>query len=262
VKLFSLALLPLVSGCAWDAGHGFATVEAASLEARFEPGAARAIDGGFQTDLGYAVTLEELSLEVEELGFDTLATAGGTFDPANPPPGYTLCHGGHCHHEDGRLVPYAEVEAEVAAGGGFSRVVTFDASRTADLLDPEQQMLAEGAPSNELPRTSLRRVVVGIERFELRGVVSYGDLAPRDVHVVLKSGVGLDSPYELVIDEEGLGTIALGATLSLDATLFDGVDFAALPDEELDTTNPDGALGDAVVSGLGNAEISVRMEQK
>ena len=44
--------------------------------------------------------------------------------PGKPPPGYTLCHNGHCHHPSGRLVPYAEIEAELAGGGvGTAAVV-------------------------------------------------------------------------------------------------------------------------------------------
>jgi hypothetical protein len=264
VKFSLLALLPLVFGCAFDAGHGFATVEAASLEGRFEPGPARRIEGGFLTDLGYAVALEQLTLEVDELGLDSLTTAGagGTFDPAHPPPGYTLCHGGHCHADDGSLVSYAEVEAEIAGGGGFSRVVTFDSGKTADLLDPESQSLGDGDPSNELAQTTFRRVVVAVERFELRGEVSYDELEPRELHVALAGGLDLDAPFDLVIDEKGLGPIVLDATLVLDGTLLDGVDFAALADDELETTSADGVLGDAVLKALGNAEITVRIEER
>ena len=140
--------------------------------------------------------------------------------------------------------------------------MTFGTTQTCDLLAPAKRPLGEGTPSSELPRTSLRRVVVGIERFELRGVVSNDDLSPRDVHVALAGGLNLDSPFDLVIDEEGLGAIALDTTLALDATLFDGVDFGALADEDLDTTNPDGVLGDAVLTGLGNADVSVRVEKR
>lgn len=37
------------------------------------------------------------------------------FDPNNPPPGWTLCHRNHCHHQDGRVASYAQVMQEIGA---------------------------------------------------------------------------------------------------------------------------------------------------
>lgn len=259
-----LALLPLLLGCAWDAGHGFGTVEAATLEGHFEPGPARAIDGGFLTDLGYRITLDELAVETEELGLDSLASSGGgeTFDPAHPPPGYTLCHGGHCHAEDGSLVSYAEIEAELSGGGGFVRVVTFGGAGVLDLLAPEVRALSEGTPSSELPRTTLRRAVVRVRSFELAGEVISAELSPRPLRVTLASELDLDAPFDLTVDEEGIGKVALDATLVLDGTLFDGVDFDILSDVELETSTGDGVVGSAVFEALSAAEVSVRMTER
>jgi len=259
------AALPLTLGCALDPGHGFATVEAASLEGRFEPGPARGLDGGFLTDEGYAVTLDLLTLDVESIGFDELRTAGGgeAFDPAHPPPGYTLCHGGHCHAEDGRLVPYAEVEAELSGGGGFARVVTLGAAAVFDLLDSAKRPLSDAVPSNELPRTSLRRIVVRARTVEVRGAVESEVLTPpRELDLTLAGAFEVASPFELAIGDEGLGAIELDVTLELDGTLFDGVDFADLPDEELQTSAVDGALGAALLTGLAGAEVSVRVKRR
>jgi hypothetical protein len=57
-----------------------------------------------------------LEVSVEAVEFIAGETSALSFDPANPPPGYTLCHNGHCHAADGRLVDYADIAAELAGG--------------------------------------------------------------------------------------------------------------------------------------------------
>ena len=37
-----------------------------------------------------------------------------------PPPGYSLCHGGHCHTTDGGIESYEEIEAKLAGGGAVT----------------------------------------------------------------------------------------------------------------------------------------------
>src|SRR5688572_4227131 len=135
--------------CTFEDGHGFSTVDRASLEARLEPGVARDLGNHtVLTDVGYQVHLDSATLEVDEVALEELvgggASGGTSFDPANPPPGYSLCHGGHCHADDGRLVEYAEIEAELAGGGArFSPVVTLPVDRGLDWLDGDAIALDE-----------------------------------------------------------------------------------------------------------------------
>ncbi len=49
------------------------------------------------------------------------------FDPKKPPPGWTLCHRNHCHHQDGRVASYAQVMKEM----GATRVVGEEAPKAA-----------------------------------------------------------------------------------------------------------------------------------
>ncbi len=49
------------------------------------------------------------------------------FDPANPPPGWKLCHRNHCHNEDGRVASYQQVMAEI----GATRIVGGDVPKAA-----------------------------------------------------------------------------------------------------------------------------------
>jgi len=45
----------------------------------------------------------------------TAKTGEVVFDPDNPPPGWTMCHRNHCHHQDGRVASYAQVMQEIGA---------------------------------------------------------------------------------------------------------------------------------------------------
>ncbi|MNS53348.1 hypothetical protein D3C72_861010 [compost metagenome] len=51
------------------------------------------------------------------------AAGSATFDPANPPPGYSLCHGGHCHRDDGALVDYADIPVGTGAAPASKRLM-------------------------------------------------------------------------------------------------------------------------------------------
>lgn len=113
------ALLPatgLVTACAFTPGHPWGDVEV-ELSAGFAPGAARLDEAGrLKTAKSWGVEIDELTAVVESVAVQQAdpAQASVSFDPASPPPGFSLCHGGHCHADDGRLVTFAEVEATLA----------------------------------------------------------------------------------------------------------------------------------------------------
>ncbi|HMR10666.1 MAG TPA: hypothetical protein PKA88_33040, partial [Polyangiaceae bacterium] len=97
--LLGVALLG--TACTFERGTAYASVESAQLDVRFDPGAARDLGGNtVLTDLGYAVHVSSFTLDIGDLSLQELKSSGsesqGSFDPANPPPGYSSCHGGHC----------------------------------------------------------------------------------------------------------------------------------------------------------------------
>jgi peptidylprolyl isomerase len=55
------------------------------------------------------------------------------FDPNNPPPGWTLCHRNHCHHEDGRVASYQQVMTEM----GATKMVGGEAPKAAPPAPPD-----------------------------------------------------------------------------------------------------------------------------
>lgn len=115
-----------LAGCAWGPGGGFATLQKAVTTQALPISADRLDEAGrWKTDNGYRLTVAEKLVRVH-IGAVTIdgapsaaavaAAGSAAFDPANPPPGYSLCHGGHCHRADGALVDYADIQASLAGG--------------------------------------------------------------------------------------------------------------------------------------------------
>jgi hypothetical protein len=230
-----LALLPVMLGCTLDAGHGFATIESARLSVEFEPGIARDLAGATLTDLGYVVSLDRLTLHASELVLLELDIgAAQSFDPANPPPGYTLCHGGHCHAADGRLVDYAEVELELAGrSAGLKQLATVPVGQDLDLLAGADVRLTRVEPSRELPQATISEIGLVIAGFSGVGRVSGGGLlepVPLTIELVLRAT--LEGSTRIAISRDGPETLRLTAALALDGTLFDGIEFAGLAGED------------------------------
>ena len=176
-RIAAVALAALTGSCAVDRGRGFGTLEEATLTARLETGDGHSPDEPLETELGYFVRLSDVRLQVGGVGLlalrnEALETSDG-FDPANPPPGYTLCHGGHCHAEDGSLVDYADIEAELGESGEAQTVsvVSMPCEHELDLYALRRIELDTVLPSRELPRTQLDRAEVWVRRLRVSGEV-------------------------------------------------------------------------------------------
>jgi hypothetical protein len=118
-----------LSACTFEDGRGWATLRAtaeADLAIDLATDAERAggDDATLVTDQGHSVRVTTLTATVQAVLLYQAGGSGGgsgaVFDPASPPPGYTLCHAGHCHATDGSLVSYEDIAAELAAPGGTS----------------------------------------------------------------------------------------------------------------------------------------------
>ncbi len=238
------AVLTLVSaGCTVEPGGGYASVEAARLDIHFEPGAARDLGTNvFLTDQGFAVDLKRFEFTADTLGLEELVTSGGstsssTFDPAEPPPGYSFCHGGHCHADDGRLVSYAEVEAELAGGSAqLVPVVSFALPGSIDALSASAIDLPRPDPSPELPRSHLRQGALRLTAFELEALVTRpGTTGARTLKIMLNSIPLWTHGLDLVIDRDGPESLRVEARLALDGTLLDDLDLSG----PTSTTDPD-----------------------
>ncbi|EPX55399.1 putative lipoprotein [Cystobacter fuscus DSM 2262] len=231
-----------LGGCAWEPGQGFAVVEP-SVRVAYEPLASRAASDGYQRlSSDYQVRLDSASMRLS--GIELLASASGsgsgtTFDPARPPPGYSLCHGGHCHRDDGALIPYEQVAAEMGGGGGSSAVVTLATEAPLDLLAPETRAMA-CAPECALPQTQVSQGRWSVASLRLVGTVRDSRVparfqGERSFELELPTGTTTDAPVAILtgaVDLPSDRTTPPEAKLRLDlvltAALFDPVDWGKL----------------------------------
>ncbi|MBO9538994.1 hypothetical protein J7643_00195 [bacterium] len=179
MKRALLAFVALgAAGCAWQDGAGFGTLHPVALSAAFSPSAGRLdAQGWLKTDNNMRVKLEALTLQVRALSFSTTTAAsagtGGTFDPANPPSGYSLCHNGHCHRSDGALVDYAEIQAEMNGGkAGETTVLSLPGAGATGLLAGTVALpLGAATPSAMLAKGTWTKAILDIAQLEATGSV-------------------------------------------------------------------------------------------
>ena len=238
-SLILTALLVLASGpgCTFEDGLGWATLSA-TVKGSLEVDEAHAsatgatLQASFLAESGEAVarfevTVQKLRATVLSLGLleTTSATGGGggTFDPASPPPGYTLCHGGHCHTEAGGIESYEEIRARMSGAqtGPVQTVAsTIESGAALDLL--EAASLELGAhEQNTISLSGVRLVLSG---FELRGTVSL-DGAEVPIEVGIPQEIQLDADVSAALGEGGLEEAKLDVALVITAGLLDGIRF-------------------------------------
>ncbi len=228
------ALALTTQGCAWGEGRGFTTLEETRVSARIDRD-----DGGspaeLTTDRGYLVHLESAELFVEDVALEqgNAEPEAAHFDPAHPPEGYSLCHGGHCHSEDGRLVPYEEIEQERAgAGTAYATVVSIPVNSRVDLLGGDLVRVREASPSRELPRAELQRLTLHAGSLHVRGSVRAGAAAEAlPLSVDLEAHTSMQLAVHADIDRDMPSAVRAVVVVAVPRTLFDGVDFGRLAEQ-------------------------------
>ncbi|RKH28378.1 hypothetical protein D7Y13_34505 [Corallococcus praedator] len=257
----------LLSGCALDAGEGFAVLEP-SVQAAYTQLPRRDAGDGYQA-LASDFQLRMDSGAVSLGSIDLLASSGGggatTFDPSSPPPGYSLCHNGHCHSADGALVDYEDIQAELGGGGITTTTV-------ANLpVDGELDLLA--APTVGLtckPDCELTRTIVSSGRWSITGLRMTGSV--RDGRVPARfAGVRtfrltattsgaeaeplavLKGDLDVPSDRENKPRVELGLKLALTPELFDAVDWS---------TAKEGLDGVVDLDAVENAAVRTALLQK
>lgn len=128
----SLAVLALL-GCVDGDGRGWGEVRLDLATTLDVPASSRDAQGRWRTAHGFAVDAPTLVLELGEVALSAADDAVLPFDPSAPPPGYSLCHGGHCHADDGSLPTYAEVAAGLAGAEADAPVAATAAEGNATL---------------------------------------------------------------------------------------------------------------------------------
>lgn len=217
-------------GCTLDAGRGFGELTQVTLDADLEPGEARDLgDGAILTNLAYEVTPTVATLGLGTVSLLELqgGAGGDSFDPADPPEGYGLCHGGHCHRDDGALVDYADVEAELAGGGAsFAAVATIPIGQEVDLLGGASLELVPTDPT--LPAADVSKLTLGVGTLHIEALVSDGIDGGWPLTVDLALDGDLAVGFDLALDRDHDPVVQLALALQPGGTLLDDLDFAAL----------------------------------
>lgn len=255
--------LLLLTACTFTPGQGFGELRGATLTTAFTPGAARDLGGGaFLTNQAQQVRVDRFELELGDVSLLELQGGGAvSFDPANPPPGYSLCHGGHCHADDGSLVDYSEIEAELAGDSAeWVALATWAFAEVVDLRTSTPWTLPEPAPSRLLGRGEATRLELAAGAVRLEGLASGttpdGEDWTTPVEVDLPLPAAFGAGIELVFDRGYDPGITLDLGLLPDATFFDDLDLHALAGEEsalrLDAVEDPGA--DDLLARFGGTE--------
>ncbi|MDQ3264202.1 MAG: hypothetical protein M3Y59_11155 [Myxococcota bacterium] len=225
----------LLSGCALGPGQPFAILHPSFSAALEVPEGRDAGDGWQRLDTSYQVKFTNLELVFAPLQLQEVGASGPiTFDPGNPPPGYTVCHNGHCDREDGALVPYAEVQAELNGGAGGPRTVVSLPVGTVDLLSGGERPL-ECQPSCDLPFTELTRALAPVIRVRMAGLLRDGAVPARIAETswtletdLQAAPVTLSGELSLIASNEHPLHAELLVAAPLSGRLWDGIDAATL----------------------------------
>lgn len=252
--LISLLVALGMGACTFEDGQPWGAVEM-SLETDFDD-AGRVQDGGLKTSKDYRVELDSLQIGLVSAIVRTASdSAELSFDPASPPPGYSLCHNGHCHYVDGSLVDYADIEAELAgaSAGGESLLQAIESK--VDIVKTTDVELGECSNDCELGRVSLRTVELNVGSISWSGRVFDTRAESRLPAEGLKiqGSLPLNLTYSTLVEastgpQDDVG-IRLDLHYAVGAPLLDLFDFAALASE-------------GVVDLSAHAELTQQIEEK
>jgi len=236
-----LATLALAAvACAFSRGNPWGLAEL-TLSASFDPPASRLTPEGYlKTSTNYALRLDRIEVLLGSLTLKMKAggSGGGAFDPAHPPAGYALCHNGHCHADDGRLVSYEEIAAELAGGGsgGYSLSRQVLSGRIALATLPAGVNLGECPKRCNLERGELDALVLHLEEIRFTGRIF--DQLTGQHRRLPADGVAVEAALAVHADLSGKVTarvgrdVPLGLRLAtafrLTPTLYDGIEWAQL----------------------------------
>lgn len=238
------AAIASVGGCAFGDGQPWGRA-AFELTVEIDTPDGRVDDSGrLVTANDYAVAIERIDVSTRTFEVRMTGDEATGFDPADPPPGYSLCHNGHCHSDSGALVDYADIAAELSGGSeappdlsvAAAATVTVNIGEPAPLpIDP----CATGEVSDcDLPRGELGTLSLLLGEVRVVGRVEdrrSGDRArlvePIDFEVVIPAGTVAEADLAGQIDTGRSINVTLASALVLPAALFDEVDWASMTTE-------------------------------
>lgn len=221
----------LATGCALDAGQPYGALEARVEATVVTPPGRDAGDGWQRAGDEFEIRIDELVIEGHHIELIDVGDAALAFDPANPPPGYSACHDGHCHSEEtGGLVSYEEISAELAGGGGQTVV----AALPVGLLDLHSGVTRslDCEPSCDLPRSHIGQAILEVESMRASGLVRDSRELPRlpgqvEWSVEIDEEIAVfDHDIDVVLDRSSDPDLAITFTVEGSARWWDEVPWA------------------------------------
>ncbi len=256
------ALVSALTGCTLSPGQPWGEITEAGATASFAPPDDRVDENGrLLTSKSYAVALDvvvatfaTLALQQQESGSDV------AFDPANPPPGITLCHNNDCHTEDGRILTFEEVEASLG-GDAASAAVTLDIGAEVGLRDtPTALPLACGSPC-VLERGDIIAARLAMTSVHVRGIAfdvlgEGGRLPPGGLSfdIVLEPPADVVATTSASIERFQPVQWTLDARFDLAPGFLDAIDFV---DTNSDDTFEEAQLDDAATAAAADSVLDV-----
>lgn len=224
-----------LAGCAWSDGEPWAR---ATFDVRATldlPDSRINDDGRWVTTTNQSVDLFAASATVRSAALTFAATGGdASFDPADPPAGYSNCHNGHCHADDGALVDYEDIALELG-GVDAGATTTVIVAAVADLLaDPSPLPMTPCDGGCTLERGDFATMSVTLDRLVVDGRVFDDtddgriDEGGVDVRIELVGPIVVDVPLDGAVTRDTPVEHAFDLTLTIPAQLLDGVDFGAV----------------------------------
>ena len=214
-----------------------------SLEVVFDPETRMLDSERIKTSKNYEIAFNELSVTGLGLSIEVVTDSAGAevFDPTNPPPGYSLCHNGHCHHDSGELVDYEDIQLELnEQSGGNTTALNQPFHGTVSYASfTERQSVGVTLEScDDLygvcdidPAGSIRSVSLSVATVTVDLTVFHPSKLPEE-GVVMALEIPVNQRLSVPSDQEaGLNAKSVSVSWELVASLWDRVEFADLVDD-------------------------------
>ena len=249
----ALGLLAL-AGCAFGEGDPWGRAALGMQVEMPVPADRLDADGRIRTSTDYLLTIDAVELQVDALTLQQQGAAAAAFDPANPPAGYSLCHNGHCHADDGRLVDYEDIAIEASDGqaalvGGIDQSVTLEPGAVAVSLPVD-------CADCTLSRGTLSAIELRVSRVRVTGEA-------RDARTGEARRLAQPTAFDLVIDANTLEALTVSAPFERRVGRGQPIDLfiqttLVLPAQALDAVDWQAPQPRALLTGLRDrAELRV-----
>ena len=220
-----------IASCSFDDGEPWAT---ASFDLTSSYSNSSDV---YDTASSYEIKIEKLSLKLSEMSLIAGGDAEISFDPANPPEGYSNCHNDHCHADDGTLPTYAEIELAIsgASGGGGALISQTVESEVVLTGSSQSVKLGECSSSCVLEKAKIKTLELGVQSIEFDILVKDKSALNRldGEEMKLSYKLSFDSlkmtkDMNLEIGRMSASAYRFNADLVLDLGFFDVIDYKML----------------------------------